>query len=368
MGVLYMIQFFDFKREYSQLKTEINEKLEVVLSKGNFITGEEVKNFETQFSNYLGTQYGLGVNSGSDALYMAIKALGLHEGDEVITTSHTFISTVDAISRNGAIPIFTDIDIDTYCMDVSKIESLITDDTKAIMPVHLYGHPVDMDPVMEIAKNNDLFVIEDCSQAHGAEYKGKKVGSIGDMGCFSFYPVKNLGAYGDGGFITMNNDVLFEKLEMMHNYGQSKKNHHEFIGLNSRLDELQAGILNIKLKYLDDYNNKRKDLANLYNKYLDSSLYKLPSVKVYADHVFHLYIIRTDNRNKIRDYLLENDVQTMIHYPIPVHRQKAYLNLEFQNKIPITEEICNEILSLPMNPWLTINEIKEICELLNNYG
>lgn len=361
-----MIKFFDFKREYSKLNDEISVKIDEVLSNGNFITGNEVQKFESKFSKYIGTKNGLGVNSGSDALFMAIKALDINENEEIITVSHTFISTVDAISRNNAVPVFVDIDPDTYCIDVSKIESKITDKTRAIIIVHLYGHPADMDPIIKIAKKYSLFVIEDCSQAHGAKYKGKTVGSLGDISCFSFYPVKNLGAYGDGGFIALNDDDLFEKLEMMHNYGQSSKNQYEFIGLNSRLDEIQAAILNVKLGYLDIWNNERKKLANIYNKLLDKSTFKLPSIKQYADHVFHLYVIQNDNRDAIRDYLLKKDIQTMIHYPIPIHKQNAYKNLVSPNNIPITEEICSKIVSLPINPWLESYEVEEICEILNN--
>ncbi|MGP8025020.1 MAG: DegT/DnrJ/EryC1/StrS family aminotransferase [Methanobacterium sp.] len=364
-----MITFYDFKREYSELKDEINKSLKEVFNKGNFILGEEVQNFETKFSNYIGTEHGLGVNSGSDALFMAIKALGIAEGDEIITVSHTFISTVDAICRNGAIPIFVDINPDTYCIDVSKIENMITDRTRAILIVHLYGHPSDMNPILKIAKKNDLFIIEDCSQAHGAKYKGKKVGNIGNISCFSFYPVKNLGAYGDGGFIALNDESLFERLKIMRNYGQSQKNHHDFIGLNSRLDEIQAALLGIKLEYLDNWNNRRKELAKIYNNFLEDGLYKLPIAKNYASHVYHLYVVACDKRDELRDYLLKNDVQTSIHYPLPVHKQKAYLNLGLgDNVLPITEEICTKILSLPLNPWLNDDEIERICELMNNHG
>jgi len=363
-----MIKFFDFKREHSELKDHLNVIIDNVLNNGSFIIGNEVQKFESQFSEYIGTKYGLGVNSGSDALFMAIKSLDIGEGHEVITVSHTFISTVDAISRNNAIPVFVDIDPTTYCIDISEIESHITDKTRAIIVVHLYGHPADMDPILKIAKKYDLFVIEDCSQAHGARYKGKRVGSLGDISCFSFYPVKNLGAYGDGGFIALNDDVMFEKLEMMHNYGQSGKNHHEFVGLNSRLDEIQAAILNFKLGYLDNWNNERNKLANIYNKLLDGSKYKIPVVKGQVEHVYHLYVIRSNKRDEIKDYLLKNNIQSMIHYPIPVHKQNAYSKLVSRNNIPITEKICNEIVSLPMNPWLKNNEIIEICQILNNYG
>lgn len=363
-----MIPFFDFKKEYAELKDEINNCLSEVLTKGYFVLGEEVQNFETAFSDYIGTKYGLGVNSGSDALFLAIKSLGIGAGDEVITVSHTFISTVDAICRNGANPIFVDIDPETFCIDVSKVEDKITNRTRALLVVHLYGHPVDMDPILKIAKKNDLWIIEDCCQAHGAEYKGKKVGSIGDVSCFSFYPAKNLGAYGDGGFIALNDEFLFEKLKIMRNYGQSTKYNHEFIGINSRLDEIQAAILNMKLEYLDQWNNKRKKLANIYNKSLECSLYKTPIVKGYAVHVYHLYVICCDKRDEIKDYLSKKGVQTLIHYPVPVHKQKAYLNLELKVKMPTTENICNRILSLPLNPWLYDDEIEEICDIMNNYG
>jgi len=363
-----MIQFFDFKRENVQLKNEINEKFNDVLNRGSFIDGKEVENFESNFSNYIGTNFGLGVNSGSDAIFMAIKALDIGYGDEVITVSHTFISTVDGISRNKAMPVFVDIDPDTFCIDTSKIESKITERTRAIIVVHLYGNPVDMDPILKIAKKNDLFVIEDCAQAHGAKYKGNKVGSFGDISCFSFYPVKNLGAYGDGGFVALNDEYLFEKLKMMHNYGQSQKNHHDFVGMNSRLDEIQAAILNVKLGYLDHWNNIRKKLANIYNKLLDDSLYNIPMVKEYANPIYHIYVICSNEREDVKDYLLKNGVQSMIHYPIPVHKQKAYSYLGYQDNLQITEKICNEILSLPMNPWLKNNEVELICEILNNYG
>ena len=363
-----MIKFFDFKREYSYLKEDLNILIDNVLKKGYFIDGNELQRFESRFSKYIGTNYGLGVNSGSDALFMAIRSLDIGVGHEVITVSHTFISTVDAISRNNAVPVFVDIDPDTYCIDASKIESHVTDKTRAIIVVHLYGHPADMDPILKIAKKYDLFVIEDCSQAHGAKYNGKNVGSLGDIGCFSFYPVKNLGAYGDGGFIALNDNTLFEKLKMMHNYGQSVKNQHEFVGLNSRLDELQAAILNLKLNYLDNWNNERNKLANIYNKFLDGNRYKVPEVKGHVEHVYHLYVIRSNKRDKIKEYLLKNNIQSMIHYPIPIHKQNAYSNLIFPNNLPNTERTCNEIISLPMNPWLKKHEIIEICQILNDYG
>ena len=352
-----MVPFIDLKREYAEISEEIAQALKKVLESGWFILGEEVEKFEEDFSKYIGTKYGVGVNSGSDALFLALKALGISKGDEVITVSHTFISTVDAIVRNGAKPVFVDIDSDTYCIDVTKIEERITNKTKAILPVHLYGHPADMEPIMEIAQRHNLHVIEDACQAHSAEYKGKKVGSIGDVGCFSFYPIKNLGAYGDGGIAVTDNGELAEKVRMLRNYGQVQKYYHDFVGVNSRLDEIQAAILRVKLRHLDEWNERRKKVAKLYNELLKDSKIVKPFEKDYAKHVYHLYVIRCKERSKVQQHLLENGIQTQIHYPVPVHKQKAYLDLGFDTHLPVTETICNEILSLPMYPWLSNEEV-----------
>ncbi len=362
-----MIKTVDFNRELQEIGDEIKEAVNRVLESGWYILGNEVENFEKDFSKYIGTKYGVGVNSGSDALYLAIKALGIGKKDEVITVSHTFVSTVDAIARNGAKPVFVDIEPETYTIDVNQIEKKITERTKAILPVHLYGHPADMGPIMEIAKNHDLFVIEDACQAHGAEYKGKKVGVMGDIGCFSFYPVKNLGAYGDGGMIVTNNEELAEKSKMLRNYGSPKKYHHDFVGVNSRLDEIQAAILQVKLKYLDDWNERRRKIAGFYDELLEDSDIITPIEREYAKHVYHLYVIRHKERDKLRQYLLRNGVQTQIHYPIPVHQQKAYLDLGVNAKLPITERISNEILSLPMHPWLSEKEVEYISEIIRKF-
>jgi len=359
-----MIPFIDLKREYAEMKVEIDGAIQKVLNRQWFILGEEVKRFEEEFSKYIGTKYGIGVNSGSDALYIAIKSLEIGSGDEVITVSHTFVSTVDAIIRNGAKPVFVDIDLETYTMDVTQIEDKITEKTKAIIPVHLYGHPVNMDPIMEIAKKYKLFIIEDACQAHGAEYKGKKVGSIGHIGCFSFYPSKNLGAYGNGGMLVTNNEELSKKLSMSRNYGQSQKYYHDFIGINSRLDEIQATVLRVKLKYLDEWNKKRRSVTKLYNELLKDSDVILPIEKNYARHVYHLYVIRSKNRDKLREYLLEKGIQSQIHYPVPVHKQKAYLDLGIKIHLPVTENISNQILSLPMFPGIKDKEIKYITHII----
>lgn len=357
-----MIPFVDLRAENSEIGGEIAQAVEAVVRSGWFILGGRVERFEGEFSKYVGTQYGIGVNSGSDALYLALKAVGVGEGDEVITVSHTFISTADAIVRNGAKPVFVDIDPDTYCIDVSRIEESITTKTRAILPVHLYGHPADMEPIMEIAKRFDLAVVEDACQAHGAEYRGKKVGSIGHVGCFSFYPIKNLGAYGDGGIAVTENEELAEKLRMLRNYGQSQKYHHDFVGVNSRLDEIQASILSVKLKRLDEWNEKRRRVAKLYDELLGNSNVTIPVQKEYAKHVYHLYVIRCKERDKLQQHLLANGIQTQIHYPIPVHRQKAYQGVAADANVQVTERMCQEILSLPMHPFLGEDEVRAVAE------
>ena len=362
-----MIKIADLKSEYQEISNHIKEAIGRVLESGWFIFGEELEGFEKEFSKYIGAKYGVGVSSGSDALFLAVKALGIGEGDEVITVSHTFISTVDAVVRNGAEPVFVDVDPDTYCIDVSKIERAITDKTKAILPVHLYGHPANMDPIMEIAQRHKLCVIEDACQAHGAEYKGKKVGSIGAVGCFSFYPVKNLGAYGDGGIVVTSDEELAEKLRMSRNYGQPKKYYHDFVGVNSRLDEIQAAILRVKLKYLDEWNERRRKTAKLYNKFFEDSDVVAPAEKEYARHVYHLYVIRHKDRDKLQQHLLKKGIQTQIHYPIPVHRQKAYSDFRGNAQLPVTEKVCGEILSLPIYPSLKNKEIEYISNTIRGH-
>jgi len=361
-----MIPFLDLKREYAKIREEIQNAIQRVLEKQRFIFGEELERFEREFSSYITAKYGIGVDSGSDALYIAVKGLGIGKGDEVITVSHTFISTANAITRNGAKPIFVDIDPETYTIDVAQIEKKITERTRAIIPVHLYGHPSDMDPIVDIAKEHNLFVVEDACQSHGAEYKRKKVGSIGYLGCFSFYPSKNLGAYGDAGIIVTNNEEFAGRFRMMRNHGQCRKNYHEFIGLNSKFDEIQAAILRVKLKHLDEWNEKRRRIAMLYDEFLKSSGAITPTQREYAKHVYHLYVIRCKNRDKLKEHLEKNGIQSRVHYPIPIHKQKAYLDLGLQSNLAVTEKICNEILSLPMHPWMESNEVSKISTAIKN--
>lgn len=363
-----MVLLIDLKKEYLSISEELNRNIQRVLNSGFYILGEEVKKFEEKFASYIGTDYAVGVNSGSDAIFLALRSIGVGKGDEVITVSHTFTSTVDAIVRNGAKPVFVDIESDTFCIDPSKIEEKITNKTKAILPVHLYGHPANMDPILEIKEKYNLFLIEDACQAHGAEYKGKKAGSIGDMGCFSFYPTKNLGAYGDGGAIVTDNEEIKEKLIQMRNYGQSEKYHHDFVGVNSRLDELQAVILQTKLKRLDKWIEIRRKNALIYNELLQDSDIVVPVEKPFAKHVYHLYVIRSGNRDYLQKKLLENHIQAQIHYPIPVHKQKAYSNLSNDFSLETTDQMCSEILSLPLHPWMDYEEILKVTDCLKYWS
>jgi len=360
------IPFLDLRRERVEVRQEIASALERVLDRGQFVLGPEVAQFEREFSDYIGVNYAISVNSGSDALFLALKALGIDENSEVITVSHTFVSTVDSIIRCGAKPVFVDVEPDTYCIDTAKIEEKITERTKAILPVHLYGHPANTNHVHKIAKRFGLSVVEDACQAHGAEYGGKKVGSLGDVGCFSFYPVKNLGAYGDGGMVTTNDSSLAERAKLLRNYGQSRKYHFDLAGINSRLDELQAAILRVKLSYLDVWNEKRRRLARLYGEMLDQTDIILPVERAYATHVYHLFVIRLAKRLECQQLLQKKGIQTQIHYPIPVHKQKAYIAFKNEKSLSVTETICSEILSLPLYPFLTDDEVVCIGEAIKN--
>lgn len=352
------------KSQYDEIAGEIKAALDRVLTSGWFILGQELASFEEEFAEYIGTQHAIGLNSGSDALLLAVKALSIGPGDEVLTVAHTYISSVDSIVRNGATPVFVDIDPETFCIDPAQIEDKITEKTKAILPVHLYGQPADMTPIMDLAKRHNLFVIEDACQAHGAKYKGTKVGGIGDIACFSFYPVKNLGAYGDGGMVVTNNDELAEKVKMLRNYGQPEKHRHVFVGVNSRLDEMQSAILSVKLRYLDPWNQSRRQIADWYNEHLNGSGLITPVEQDYAEHVYHLYVVRCKDRDAVQQKLSKCGIHTQVHYPVPVHKQPAYQNLGFDLSLPATEQACREILSLPIHPWLTHDEVRAVADAI----
>jgi len=355
-----MIPLVDLKREYAAIHDEVMEAIQRVLARQWFILGEELKEFEQEFSSYLGAKHAIGVNSGSDALFLAIRAIGVGPRDEVITVANTFISGVDAISRNGGTPIFADIDPATYTINPDDIRKKISPQTRAIIPVHLYGHPAKMDEIQEIARDNDLEVVEDSCQALGAEFLGKKTGALGDLACFSFYPSKNIGAYGDAGIVVTSNNELAEKIISLRNYGGREKYHHDMIGMNSRMDEIQAAILRVKLRYLDRWNECRRNVAFQYSEQLEGLDVVTPTERNWAKHVYYLYALRCSKRDTIRRRLADEGIETGVHYPLPVHKQKAYSFLMEDISLPHTEALCLQTLSLPMHPWMTQNEVNRV--------
>ncbi len=363
------IDIFSLKEQYKNLKDDITQAIKKVMGSGQFILGEETSLFEKDFAEYCSVKYGVGVNSGTDALFLACLACGIGKDDEVITTSNTYIATALAISMTGARPVFVDIDEKTYNIDLSKIERSITKKTKAVLPVHLYGHPADMGPILKLAKRYRLKVIEDCAQAHGALYNGRKVGSFGDAGCFSFYPTKNLGAFGDGGMVVTNSKEIYKRLLLLRDYGRKGRYENIIKGYNSRLDTIQAAILRVKLKYLDEWNDRRRTNAELYTKLFKEAKLKviLPFEADYARHIFHLYVIRVKNRDKVMERLSERGIRTLIHYPIPIHLQEAFKELGYKRgDFTITEKVCEEVLSLPMYPELTEKHIRYVVAQFTN--
>ncbi len=354
-------------KQYTSYKTEIDSAINSVLNNGDYILGKEVKKFENEFSEFIGTKYGIGVGSGTEALHIALKACDIGTGDEVITVSHTAVATATAISLTGAKPVFVDIEPNYYSIDTEKISSAITSKTKAIIPVHLYGCPVDMESLIEIAKKNNLKVIEDCAQAHGALYKGRRVGSLGNLSCFSFYPTKNLGAIGDGGIILTDDSDLAKQCQLIREYGWEDRYVSSTDGWNSRLDEIQASILRVKLKYLDDDNQKRRDISKIYRETLKDSELLLPQERKDTTHVYHLFVIRAKERDKLKAYLETKDVYPNIHYPVPIHIQPQFKNFLKEYELSTTESICPEILSLPIYPELTSHEVEAVVHSILNF-
>ncbi|HEX7320804.1 MAG TPA: DegT/DnrJ/EryC1/StrS family aminotransferase [bacterium] len=361
------ILFNDLQKQYRAIKPEIDRAVAKVLTSGRFILGKEVAGFEKGFARYIGTEYAVGVASGTEALALALMACGVGRGDEVITVPNTAMPTVSAISMVDARPVFVDIDERTYLMDADKIAKAATSRTRAIIPVHLYGQTTRMDVINRIARARGLFVIEDACQAHGSEFLGRKAGAWGDMGCFSFYPTKNLGCYGDGGMITTNDRGLYKRLMMLRNYGQRDRYRHEIQGINSRLDELQAAVLRVKLKRLDAWNERRRKNADVYDRMLSDDRCIKPFESPDGRHGYHLYVVRVKKREWLQVALRQHGVDTLIHYPIPVHLQKAYQWLGYKRQdFPVTERCAQEILSLPMSPELTAREIEYIAENINS--
>jgi len=361
-----MIPIFDSKRQYEKIGAEIEKRVCEVLRSGSYILGENTKKLEEDLAKYTDSKYALGLNSGTDALHLALRALDIGAGDEVITSAFTFVATAEAIGIVGATPVFTDIDSETYNLDPEKIEAAITPKTKAIIPVHLYGQPCDMDAIMDIAKRYDLYVIEDACQAIGAEYKGRKVGSIGDIGCFSFYPTKNLGTMGDGGLITTNAEHLKNRIVALRNHGGAIRYHHDEIGVNSRLDEIQSAILRVKLPHIDNWNKARREKAYYYNK-LFANCEDIVTPKELDDTycVYHQYTVKVPNRDEIFEKMHEAGIGTMLYYPIPLHLQKVHDHLGMgKGSLPITEKNTEIVMSLPMFPELTNEEQEYIASTL----
>jgi UDP-2-acetamido-2-deoxy-ribo-hexuluronate aminotransferase len=358
------IPMVDLKRQFQDIRDEIFAILAEVLESGRYILGTKVAELERKIAHYHGAKEAIGVASGTDAIHLAVDAMGIGEGDEVITTPFTFFATVEAILYTGAVPIFVDIEPDTSNIDINKIKPYITKKTKAILPVHLFGHPVNMREILDTAKKYRLKVIEDCAQAFGASINGKKVGSFGDAGCFSFYPSKNLGGYGDGGMIILNNARVAEVIKKLRNHGSQGSYRHERIGFNSRLDEVQAGFLLVKFIHIDEYNEKRRQHAALYN-HLLSDRVKCPIEKEGSYHIFHQYTIMSPKRDKIQKKLKENGISSVVYYPVPLHLQKALKFLGYQKgDFPISEKASKEVLSLPMYPELDESTIEKIADII----
>jgi len=354
--------------QYLAHKGEIDAALMRVLERGWYILGEEVKALESEFAAYVGVEYGIGVGSGTEGLHLALKACEIGVGDEVITVSHTAVATVTAIEQAGATPVLVDIEPDFFTIDSRKIATVITPKTKAIIPVHLYGQAADLDPILEIARTYELRVIEDCSQAHGATYKGKRVGSYGDMGCFSFYPTKNLGALGDGGMVVTDQPEFSRRLRLLREYGWAERYVSHFAGGNSRLDEIQAAILRVKLHYLDEDNAARARIASMYNDKLIGCDMVRPTCRRETNHVYHLYVVRAQRRDALKGHLKQRGIAALVHYPVPIHLQPAYQGrLTGVDQLLETERAAQEVLSLPIYPELDEADLETVIKVVRTF-
>jgi dTDP-4-amino-4,6-dideoxygalactose transaminase len=360
-----MIPLVDLKKQYLALKPEVDAAVSQVLESAQFVLGPAVEAFERDFAAYTGAREAVAVNSGTSALHVALLAAGIGSGDEVVTVPFTFVATVAAIEYAGARPVFVDVDPDYYTMDPSALERAITPRTKAIMPVHLFGQPADMDPILAVARRHRLVVIEDAAQAHGAEDKGRRVGSVGDIGCFSFYPGKNLGAYGEGGAAVTNSPQYAETMRLLRSWGEKTRYEHAIKGFNYRMEGIQGAILGVKLRHIEQWTEARRTRAALYERTLTGTAARTPRVRTNVRHVYHVYAVRLPQRDAWRARLLEMGIQTGVHYPIPVHLQPAYRNLGYgAGDFPVAETIAREILSLPMFPEMTDAQIEEVSSVV----
>lgn len=361
------VNFNQLDKGYFKFKNEYDQAVIKTLESGWYILGKNVERFEREFADFIGSKYCVGLNSGLDALILAFKALNLGPGDEVIVPANTYIASVIGITENGATPILVEPD-EFYNLDADKIEEKITKKTKAILVVHLYGQAANMTKIKEIAKKYELNLIEDCAQSHGAKFGDKTTGTWGDIGCFSFYPTKNLGAFGDGGAIVTDNEQIYERMKMLRNYGSKQKYYNEILGVNSRLDEIQAALLSVKLLHYNELREERKAIAKKYLNGIKNEKVILPKIREEAEHVWHLFVVKVSNRVKFQEYLIQNGVGTQIHYPIPPHLSKAYKYLGYNDgDLPITENYSNTVISLPLYEGMTDEEIDYVIEVLNKY-
>jgi len=361
----FLIPPIDLARQYQALQVEIETAVNRVLLGGWFVLGEETRAFEAEFAAYVGVTHGVGVASGTDALALALRAVGVEAGDEVVTVSHTAVATVVAVEQAGARPIFVDIDPATFTLNPTQLEAAISPRTQAVVPVHLYGHPADMEAILAVTQQHDLAVVEDCAQAHGARYRGQRVGSFGDAAAFSFYPTKNLGAAGDGGMVVTNRSDVAERLRLLRQYGWARRYVSQVRGSNSRLDELQAAILRVKLRYLEAWNERRRELAAWYATLLANTSLVVPRAVGDVTHVYHLYVVRAQERDLLLADLHEHGIGAQVHYPVPVHLQPAYADLGFgPGSLPETEQAAKEVLSLPLYPEMTEEAIESIVEAI----
>jgi dTDP-4-amino-4,6-dideoxygalactose transaminase len=349
------VPFVDLKAHHKPISEDLSEAIARVLRNTSFVQGPEVKAFEDAFAHYLGVGHCVAVNSGTAALHLTLLALGIGSGDEVITVPHTFIATSEAISAVGARPVFVDVDPVSYTMNPALVEAAITERTRAILPVHLYGNPAEMDSLLAIARRHNLALVEDACQAHGAQYKGRMAGTMGAAGCFSFYPSKNLGSCGEGGAMVTNDETLAKQIRMLREHGSVKKYEHSFPGYNFRMEGIQGAVLATKLKHLDVWNDQRRALAKRYGERLAGQAIVLPQEAAHARHVYHLYVIQAEDRESLRDHLAQRGIETGLHYPVPLHLQEAYASLGYrQGDFPVTEQLTQRIVSLPMYPEMSL--------------
>ncbi len=368
MSAAEQVPLVDLKAQYALIRSEVDAAVGRVIANADFILGKDVEEFEAEYARYCEAAHCVGLDSGLSALELGMRALGIGPGDEVITPAHSFIASSSAISFTGATPVWVDSDPQTYNIDPKLIEAAVTTRTKAIMPVHLYGQPVDMEPIMEIARRHKLLVVEDACQAHGARYKGRRVGTIGDIAAFSFYPGKNLGAYGDAGALVTNNAEVAKTVHDMRNYGQRKKYEHAFLAWNRRMDTLQAAILRAKLPHLEAWNTARRRHASAYDELLADSGLGLPHVASDREHVFHLYVVQAERRDDLLRHLAGNGIHGGIHYPVPIHRQEAYRDAGRGQTFPVAEALTPRVLSLPMYPELTEEQLQRVADAVSSFA